>query len=513
MLPIYAHLLGSEGYGILGMIEVVTSVLSILVSYGIASAVNRFYFERESEEDRNALISTAMFTMFLICAAVCLPAVVLNKPIAYLAFGEYGLGLYIILSICSFMIDSMAYTGQQYLLIRQRSVLVSIFSLLRLILAVTLNIYFIVILRLGILGVLYSHLITALTFFLIYNTYTLSKTKFHFNKNDAKELIYFSAPLIPGYAAMFIRTNADRIILRTFLGLAEIGVYSMVMKFSMLLGLFFQEPFMKTWIPKRMEICDSHNGPKIISDVVTIHLAIMVFAGLILSLEIPLLIKIMTPKEFWIPSTVGFIAVFARICFNTYYHLMFGLIYAKKTLKISQIQIATALISVIFYIVFIKYFGIKGAFLAALISYIFQCSISYYFANRFYKISYEWWKIFIFTASAIILFLIINPLTLDNDSISLFVKSNILPSLNKILIYFNLDGFKGGKLIFIINEKFIFLLEAVIKGLLGMTYILILVTLNIIPKEKLKDILKYLKNLLNGSSNSVKKNFLRKTNI
>ena len=498
MLPLYAHLLGSEGYGIIGMIEVVNSVLGIFVSYGIASAVNRFYFEKKSETERNVLMSTAMFTMLLICAGVCFPAIAFNKPIAFMAFGEDGLGLYIVLSVSSFMIETTTRPAMEYLLIRQKSVLVSILSFFRFLLAVTLNICLIVILRLGVLGVLYSSLVTALTFFLIYNGYTLSKTGLHFNKKDAREILQYSLPLIPGYIAMFVRTNADRIILRTFLGLAEIGVYSMVMKFSMLLGLFIHDPFMKTWGPKRMEICEDPDGPNTIADVVTTHLTLMLFAALILSLEIPLIIKIMTPPEFWITAVVGFYAVFGRFCFNTYYHLMFGLLYGKKTLKISAIQTITALISLPLYILFIKYQGIKGAFLAALLTYLFMCIISHYYANKYYKIPYEWRKIVISTISAVILFMLINPINFDHFYIGEAIKSNVLPSLNRILIFLNLDGFKDGKLILIVNDSFQILLEAFFKIILGLSYPVVLILFKVIPKETLNSVLAYLKKLMNG---------------
>ena len=420
---------------------------------------------------------------FLIGAVVGLVAVALNKPISYLAFGKDNLGLYIILATSSFMIDSTAYTGQQYLLIKQRSLLVSIFSILRLLIAVTLNIYFIVILRLGVLGVLYSHLITAFVFFILYNSYTLSRTRFHYNTNDAKEILNFSIPLIPGYVAMFIRSNADRVILRTFLGLSEIGIYSMVMKFSMLLGLFFHEPFMKTWIPKRMEICDSSNGPKIISNIVTIHSAIMLFACLILSLEIPILIKIMTPSEFWITATVGFFAVFARFFFNTYYHLMFGIVYAKKTSIISGIQIASAIISVPLYLILINYYGIIGAFLAASIAYLLQCLISYHFSQKYYKISYEWKKLSISIVAAVVLFLAINPIDLYHSNIGEIIKNSTLPFLNKILFYLKLNVLKEGKVISIINDKYFVFLEGVLKFILGLTYILILLLFNVLPRK------------------------------
>jgi O-antigen/teichoic acid export membrane protein len=488
MIPLYAHLLGTEGYGIIGMIEVVTSVLGIFVSYGVSSAVNRFFFERKTDKDRNVLISTSVIAMILLTVIVCIPGLVFNQFIADMAFGKGGSGYFIVLAIYAFMAESCAIIGQQYLLILQRSVLVSALAILRLVIAVSLNIYLILFLKMGVLGVLYSSLVTSIIFFVFFNAYTLIRTGLHFNKNDAKEILRFSLPLLPGYVAMFIRSNADRIILRSCLGLAEIGIYSMVMKFSLLIGLFVHEPFMKTWIPKRMEICDSNDGPETISKVVTLHLTIMLFIGLLLSLEIPLLIKVMTPADFWVPAIVGFFAVFARIAFNTYYHFVFGLLYGKKTYIISIIQITSALLSIPLYYQFIKWQGILGGFTAAFVVFMIQCIMSYYLSQPYYKVPYEWKKLLTAIVVAVCLFLLIDPINMDQTNFG-FARTHVAPVLNKIIVWFNLDAFKDGKLMLIMNQKLETILEGLLKGILGLSYFFLMVAFNILPRQQFQKII------------------------
>ena len=68
MLPFYAHLLGSEGYGIIGMIEVAVGVLGVVVSYGTGSALYYFYFAKKTEADRRIFVSTTnLVQLFLVC--------------------------------------------------------------------------------------------------------------------------------------------------------------------------------------------------------------------------------------------------------------------------------------------------------------------------------------------------------------------------------------------------------------------------------------------------------------
>ena len=66
MLPVYAHFLRGEGYGIIGMIDVVLSVLTLLIGYGISGALLRYYFEKETVRQKNVLVSTTIILMFLL---------------------------------------------------------------------------------------------------------------------------------------------------------------------------------------------------------------------------------------------------------------------------------------------------------------------------------------------------------------------------------------------------------------------------------------------------------------
>ena len=477
MLPFYANFLRSEGYGTLAMLELITSAMSALVGYGIGSAVYRFYFDKDTEADKQVLVSTAIIVLFLMTSLISLPSLAMSGHIAYWSLGTSDLQLYVFLAIVAFLADATSFGGQEYLLIQQRSIFVSIVSVSRCILGLILNIYFIVFLRLGVLGVLYSHAITAVAFTIYYNSYTLSKVGIRFNRADAKAILGFSLPLIPGYVATFIRHNADRVVLKAFMGLSQLGVYSMVISFSALIGLLVHDPFMKTWAPKRMEICNTENGAETITRTVTFHIAMMLFAGLILALEIPLLLKLLTPSEFWVPALIACVAVFSRIIFNVYYHVMFGLLYGQKTFKLSVIQIMTALISIILNVVLIRFWGLFGAFLAVLLVNLFQCIITYYMAQPHYKVMYEWRKIVIMTTSAIALFGLINMV-----NIQALGFDNVVDRIIFYISHGSLDSEWKLKVLGLLQEKALYILEGLLKGVLSLIFIFILTRSDIIPR-------------------------------
>jgi O-antigen/teichoic acid export membrane protein len=490
MLPFYAYMLGAEVYGILQMIEVVVTVLQILAGYAMASALNRFYFERKTEKQRHILVSTSVLTMFFLTTLVCIPALLLKKPIGLLAFGKEGFEYYIVLGILTFFAETTAVNAQTYILQRQKPVFFSVLSFARFALGLGLNIYLIIYLRLGVLGVLYSGLITGIAFSLSVHLYTLLSTGLHFNADDAKAILKYVLPLLPGHTATFIRSNTDRIVLRSYMGLAQLGVYSTVLKFAMLLGVVLHEPFMKIWAVKRMEIADTPEGMRTISRMVTLYLALSLFLGLLLSLEIPLCIELLTPKEFWVSGLVAFFAVTSRIGFNAYYHFYFGLLYGKATAMISTVLAISAVINFAVSIVFIKYYGIMGAYLAATLVYFIQCVITHFMAQKYYRVEYEWRKITMMTLSATILFLLIDRFSIRQLQWDVWLNLHILPFCTDVLRVLHLDTFKGGKIMALLSQKFPIVVEGAIKALLSLAFLPSLSLFGIIRRETVAEVVR-----------------------
>jgi len=483
MLPFYAYMLGAEAYGVLQMIEVVVTVLQILAGYAMASALNRFYFERKTERQKHVLVSTSVVTMFVLTGLVCLPAFIFVRPIALLAFGKEGFEYCIFLGILTFFSETTAVNAQTYVLQRQKPVFFSILSFSRFSLGLALNIYLIIYLKLGVVGVLYSGLITGTAFSVAIHLYTLISTGLHFSIDDAKAILRYVLPLLPGHAATFVRSNTDRFVLRAYMGLAQLGVYSTVLKFAMLLGVVLHEPFMKIWSVKRMEIADSEEGAQIISRTVTLYLAFALFLGLLLSLELPLSIKLLTPKEFWISGLIAFFAVTSRIGFCCYYHFYFGLLYGKATAKISMVQGVSAVINFAISILFIKYYGILGAYMAASVVYLVQCVVTHFMAQKYYRIEYEWKKIGMMTLSAMVLFLLIDRFSIKEFSMDYWLNDHVLPFFTNALRLLHFDVIKGGKLIALLSDKFPIVVEGMIKAVLSLSFVWGLAVFGVIPRR------------------------------
>jgi O-antigen/teichoic acid export membrane protein len=220
-------------------------------------------------------------------------------------------------------------------------------------------------------------------------------------------------------------------MVKSYLGLSMLGIYAMLFKFVSLIDLFVTGPLLRIWSVKRLEICEEKEGSQQIAEAFTAQFALFLFVGLIVILEIPLLLKFLTPKEFWIPTYFVFLAVYSRLFNFSYYHFVFGLIYSKLTYKISIIQGLTATINLFLMIFLVKYYNIPGALLASFIVYLCQCILAYKFSNKYYYIPFEWKKIFYLTTSNIAIIFSVDYLCTINSFYFIDLSKEIMSFLDQ----------------------------------------------------------------------------------
>src|SRR2546430_17223362 len=65
MLPVYTHYLTPADYGVLQLIDMVLEVASIVAGSRLAAGIFRFYHKAETDEERQAVLSTAMVVLLV----------------------------------------------------------------------------------------------------------------------------------------------------------------------------------------------------------------------------------------------------------------------------------------------------------------------------------------------------------------------------------------------------------------------------------------------------------------
>lgn len=254
MLPVYTRVLTPRDYGVMEMLAYTTDVLTFLVGLGVSTAVTRHYYKYDTEAERHALVSTAALLLLVLFAAVAVPILLFAEPITARLLKPDEPALFVRLSMAILVLGVAIDVPMTVMRARQESQQVVLWGAIRLLLAIGCNLVLVVWLRMGVLGVLISTLISGGIVGGYLVTRLLRVTGVHFSGEMARALVTFGAPFAIWELGSFILHFSDRFFLNAYGTLDEVGLYSLSYKIAIVIPFFVTGPFSSIWLPKALEI-------------------------------------------------------------------------------------------------------------------------------------------------------------------------------------------------------------------------------------------------------------------
>jgi O-antigen/teichoic acid export membrane protein len=471
MLPFYAHILRGIGYGIIGMSDTALSMLTSLVAYGVRGAMIRIYHEEEGE-NKIRVISTGILLMALVTAILVLPCMLLSRPLSNLLFGSSEYYLLLCLALGGFYLDLTSQAAGTLLIIQRRSVHFSTVSILRLVLGLSLNIYFIVILKMGLLGYFLATIITSLIPACIFYWIAYKQCGAAFDRRIARKLFHYQAPLVPGSLATFFSRQAERILVRFMMTIESVGVLEMGYRFPILLTLLIHTPFMRSWDTGRMQIGEEPDAPARIGRMFTYAFFLISAAGLVIAVCVEDVLHIMTPSEFWPAHRIAKFEVVTAILASATYHVNFGIFYRKVTKIWAYIRIATSIIKIGLSYLFIWLWGLYGAALSASVVAAITLVWAGIVGQSYYRIKIEYKKILGLVAAGGVIYFVLTHVDLQDIGFMRALSQKTVPGLIENLRGTFLGTWKSGAALRILHEKSDLVLDTTGKFLLCLLYLL-----------------------------------------
>lgn len=438
LLPIYTRFLTPHDYGIKELVGLSIDIISILIATAISGAFYRFYFEYDSERERNELLSTS----FIAIGSFGLVAISLiafaTKLMASAILDDPGLYHYFLIALASLWFRTMNHITFNYLKAKQKSLLFISISFVSMVMTISLNIYFVCFLKIGVLGILIGNLITVMLISLVMTTPLILKIGLHFSIAKFKEMLRFGLPLIPSQFGAFIVHLSDRFFIKEYCSIADTGLYSLGYRFGAIPGNFISGPFNQIFQPRRLELYKQDNSEYIFGRIFTYFLFLMIIAGLIVSVLTKDILMIMADERFWSAYQIVPIIVLATTIFSFHYHLNMGIIISKKTKYLAYINASNGLIVLILNFLLIPKYGVFGAAYATLLAFIYKISLTYYFSSKFFKISFEHIRIAKLIIVAVIIYAFLHFLSINSAYISICVKLFIIIISFPLILYMTL---------------------------------------------------------------------------
>lgn len=261
LLPMYTRCLSAEDYGVTAILDLTAALLWILIGGGIASAVTRFHFDDHAPQQTDRVWWTGLAYVSVIATGVLLPLYVGRQTLSALLLGpgESNGATFCTLTLCTVWFSIVGSVLDSYLRVQKWSGLFVVTSLGRLLLNVSLNIWFLLKLELGVQGLLWGNLAAGVLHTLVLlAVFVRSRGPIRLDLSIAGQLFRFCWPLILTGLLSMLMHEADRFVLRAVWSLHEVGVYSLAHKIGFAVNTLCLMPFISIW---HVAIYDIHAMP------------------------------------------------------------------------------------------------------------------------------------------------------------------------------------------------------------------------------------------------------------
>jgi O-antigen/teichoic acid export membrane protein len=447
LIPVYTRYLTPADYGTIELLFLTADIAALAIGLQMTQGVFRFYHSYETKEEKNRLISTALFSILAVSVIMIIGFNVFARPITLLVFGSESYIHYLRFYSFVYPLNLIIEIPFALIRIKKQSRFYVFCSLINFVFMISLNIFFIVYMGWGIWGVLVSPAITftMLAIFLLKRTF--SEVGFSFSFSMMKQVLKFSTPLIPASLGMFALHFSDRYFVKHFCSLSDVGIYSLGYKFGFILSAMVIQPFNLIWQTYMYELAKKANAPQIYGRVLTYFTFVLVFAGLLVSVPINEVIRIMATPAFYGASTVvPFVAfAYALSGINTVFQT--GLFINSKTHWIGSITFSSAIGNLIANYLLISRLGIMGAAISTFGSFLFMTGLTFYFSYKVYPINIEYVRIAKLACVALLVLVLSKYLEIGSILYSLCLKTLLILAFFFVLFLINfLDSAEKQKL-------------------------------------------------------------------
>jgi O-antigen/teichoic acid export membrane protein len=391
MLPVYTRYLTPADYGTLHLLQITIDLAAVLLSAGVISGVFRFYFKAQDAHASLGVIVSA-FCLLLATNGLGFGVLYLAAPtLGTHVFGDPGTAILVRISALTFALDALTIVPMTLMQAQKRALLHGVTSICRLVLQLSLNILFVVGLGWNVLGILVSTLIASVVVGSIATVWMLKQTGIRFDIGAGRDLYRFGMPYKFVAAGTMILTFGDRIVLKAYHDLGQVGVYSLAYQFGFVLAQL-TAPIMSAWNPFRFQL-ETHprkERDRLYNQGFLIYNFILIGGAVTISLFVGPLLAVMADPAFLPAAPLVPVIVFAIVlmCWDNVFQL--GAQIAEHTKCVTYSTWVAVVVMVACYFVLIPPFGMMGAAAATFIGFAVQAVVQFFWSQSVWPITYRW---------------------------------------------------------------------------------------------------------------------------
>ncbi len=401
LIPLYTKSLTPAEYGVWELFFVTIIFLPLVLELGLGSALFKAVLF-DSTEKEHSLISTAfLFIAGLSTAVLCLLYLNANWISAVLiGVPEYAPLFELVLLVVFFNV--LAIIPMSALRIREQSVKYGLMNLGKFITGLGLNIYYIAFLGKGVEGIVYANIIQSALFVICLLIICRDCLGFSFSTTALAEMLRFGMPLVLTSISFVILNMSDRYFLRFYVGIEELGLYSIGYKIGMAMNMVVGS-IQIAWPATMYKVAKQKNGGEFFARSLTYVTLLLMSIWLVISLFTREIFITFTSPAYYAAQGVVPLVLLSYFMVGIYYLTAIGTNVKHKTHYLAFAATAACGVNLLLNYLLIPRFGMYGAAAATVFSFFIMTVISCSASVRLFPVSYEWLKIGKIIAVAFIL--------------------------------------------------------------------------------------------------------------
>ncbi|MBJ9991090.1 lipopolysaccharide biosynthesis protein [Paenibacillus sp. S28] len=389
LIPLYTHHLSQEMYGQYDLILSMQMLLSLMIALGVHSGMIRFFNEFD---DKEGLRNTAL-TFGLLWGGLCIAAAWGVSPwVSGLIFGQADtasqyIPYVVMISVfsCLNLIYS-SYYSMQFKALRSSSIPFAV-----LILTLLFVLLLFIRLDMGVIGILRAQLLANALVLAVLFCVNIRRFRFMLRPEPLRRMLNYGTGLLLGDISAWVLGLSDRFLIKGYMNLSSVAVYSIGYKIGMLMNPVFINPFMSVFTAFKFRAYKEADGAEKIRGMFRMYNFLGWLCVLGLSLFANVAVQLVAPGNYEAAADVIPIISFSYFLSGSIAFYSLGLHIANKMRINYLITMLAAVLNVACNIVLIPWFGIYGSALATVISYAVTNIVFHHYGSKYYPLHLGVW--------------------------------------------------------------------------------------------------------------------------
>ena len=435
LIPLYTDKLSISEYGILGMVEITAQIFTAVFGMALYNAFFRWYWDKNYIDKQKSMFFTVLVYVLGFSLVLNLVLLPFHDGISNLLLDSPDYGYLIMLILLIAGLDALALVTNTLVRLQEKPGFYTVLQVAKILTNLLFTVYFIAYKGKKVEGIYEAQLIGNAVFYLLATRFIVKNVHVRFENRVLKGMLKFSYPLLFSALAGIILTISDRYVLRFVTDLAYVGIYSLGFKIANTLRVFVITSVNLAVQPMIYKMIDQPDNKRFYSKIMTYFSFGLMICVLGLSLFGRELIKFLAKSntDYWEAFTIVPVISLA-IFFGMLRDVsLTGINISKKTVVNARSILIVAALNIGLNILLIPHYGYFGAAVATLIAQFSYFLIIYLYAQKFYPIQYELFKVLKILIVGILIYLLS---TLTNDLnlvMRLTIKSALLVSFPFVL--------------------------------------------------------------------------------